>query len=239
MRIALFSDVHGNVTALQAVLRELRERGPFDAVVCAGDMVLMGPSPEEVVDLLRAEGVKMVRGNCDDMVSGLLPIETEAGSDPVRLERFRVHVKWTRERLGEERLDFLRSLPVTRTFDPAPGQSLLVCHASPSFTNQPLPRPDLLRTEGAKYYGDTEARVIAVGHWHQPSLTLLGERIVLNVSSVSIPMDGRPIACFTIAEWRDGIWSFEQYRVDYDIAPEIHRIRERNMPLPPWPKLEE
>ncbi|BCU82708.1 hypothetical protein JIR001_24910 [Polycladomyces abyssicola] len=239
MRIALFSDIHGNVTALKAVLREIRERGPFDAVVCAGDIVFLGPSPEEVVDLLRAEGVAMVRGNCDDMVTGQLPIETEAASDPVRMERFRAHLEWNRRRLGEERLDFLRSLPVTLTFDPAPGQALLVCHASPVSTHRPLPRPDLLRTEGEKYYGETEARVIAAGHWHQPSVTLLGDRIVLNVSSVSIPGDGRPIACYTVAEWQDGIWSFEQYRVDYDLAPEIHRIRERNMPQPPWPKLEE
>jgi predicted phosphodiesterase len=238
MRIALFSDVHGNVTALEAVMKEIREKGPLDAVVCAGDIVFYGPSPEEVVDLLRAEGVSMVRGNCDDMVTGQLSIETVA-SDPVRLDWLRAHVKWTRERLGEERLEFLRSLPVTRTFDPAPGQSLLVCHASPLSTNEPLPRPDILRKEGQQYYGETEARVIAVGHWHQPSVTLLGERMMLNVSSVSIPMDGRPIACYTIAEWRDGIWSFEQYRVDYDLAPVIHRIRDRKMPLPPWPKLEE
>jgi hypothetical protein len=67
---------------------------------------------------------------------------------------------------------------------------------------------------------------------------LLGERIVLNVSAVSLPRDGRPIACFTIAEWQDGIWSFELYRVDYDLVPEIRRIRERNMPRPPWPELE-
>jgi predicted phosphodiesterase len=239
MRIAMFSDVHGNATALKAVLREIRKRGPFDAVVCAGDMVFLGSSPKEVVDILRAEGVSMVRGNCDDMVTGLLSIETEAGSDPVRMERFRAHVEWNQKQLGEERLDFLRSLPVTLTFDPAPGQSLLVCHASPTSTNRPLPRPDLLRTEGEKYYGETEARVIAVGHWHQPSVTLLGDRIVLNVSNVSIPRDERPIACFTVAEWQDGIWSFEQYRVEYDLAPEIHRIRERNMPQPPWPKLEE
>lgn len=238
MRIALFSDVHGNAAALEAVMKEIRERGSMDAVVCAGDMVFLGPSPEEVVDILQAEEIRMVRGNADDLVSGLLPIETEAGSDPRRLDRLRAHVEWNRVRLGEERLDFLRSLPVTLTLEPAPGQALLVCHASPTSTYQPLPRPDLLKAKGGTYYGETEARVIAVGHWHQPSVTLLGERIVLNVSAVSLPRDGLPIACFTIAEWQDGIWSFELYRVDYDIVPEIRRIRERNMPRPPWPELE-
>lgn len=230
MRIGLFSDVHGNLAALNAVLEALNQHSPLDARVCAGDMVYLGPSPAEVLDRLQKEGVQLTRGNADDMVTGLLP--PEAPPNPCVAAILAEHVTWNRDRLRPDQLELLRTLPLTLRFG-----TLLVCHSSPESHNDTYPRlHEHSLTELRRVYGVPGVQAVACGHWHNPGVAPLGDVTLVNVSCVSIPVDGKPMAGYTIAEYHDGFWSFQQHRVTYDLAPEIARMQERSMPKPPWPR---
>jgi predicted phosphodiesterase len=233
MRLALFSDVHGNLSALEAVLAAIEPQGPFDALVCAGDLIYLGSSPAEVIAHLRQAGVQAVRGNCEDYVVGLRSV-TDSQAPLDRIQLHQEHIGWNHGRLSEEDLAYLRNLPLTLAFEPAPGHRLLVCHATPESTD-----PDfslvtrLSEDELRRHYAG--AGVVAFGHWHGPFMAALKELTLLNISSVSLPFDAQPQAAYTVAEWQQGLWSFRQYRVAYDLATEVARIRERAMPRPPWP----
>lgn len=87
VRIALFSDVHGNLAALEAILNELDRRGPFDKTVCAGDLVYLGPSPEEVVECLQQSDIVCLRGNCEGMVTGQIEVGRRRRKGPRREPR--------------------------------------------------------------------------------------------------------------------------------------------------------
>lgn len=236
MRIALFSDVHGNLTALEAVLADLDQRGPFDMTVCAGDLVLLGPSPGEVVERLIEEDVACILGNCDGIVTGKIPVEAPAAVRPV----MEVHRKWTVGRLTEKQLQWLAALPVERRISP-PGSDdssndLLVVHATPrSFHDDPsLCEPGLPEDEARQVFGPTGARAVAFGHRHGHFIRTSGEQTLVNVSPVSIMPDLSPAASYTMATWHGDHWVFEQYRAPYDPGPELARARSRAMPGHPW-----
>ena len=238
MRVALFSDVHGNLSALEAVLAALPGHGRIDATVCAGDLVFLGASPAAVVDTLVAAGVQLLRGNADDLVTGQLPLPEAVPADRPDLPALlAAHIEWNRGQLGEERLALLRQLPLTRHFAPAPAERLVVCHATPQDNNSVYPGLKHPAAELRQAYAPAEARAVAFGHWHRPGVALLGDLALVNVACVSLPEDGQALAGYTIAEWHDDFWSFRQFRVPYDLAPEVERMRQRGMPRPPWPRV--
>lgn len=109
-RVAIFSDVHSNYLALQAVLQDI-ELKKVDAVVCAGDLVGYGPAPNEVIGLIREKGIKTVSGNYDDAIANFRPV---CGCDYISARAQEVgeySIRFTKEVLKEENLQFLLSLP--------------------------------------------------------------------------------------------------------------------------------
>lgn len=219
MRIAIYSDVHGNLAGLRAVLAALEAAGPFDHVVAAGDHALIGPRPAETLALLRETGHVLLIGNHDrDLVL----------ADPPAY--LRVPVFHARAALGEEGCAFLAGLPERWRVCPAPGQELLVVHASPANpAGQRSPdappasafavEPDTPEEELSARFGGTGAAVVAFGHYHHPFVRRWREGVLVNVASVSFPVDGALLASFSVLTW-DGAWSVEQHRVPFDVADE-------------------
>lgn len=122
MRIALFSDVHGNLSALEAILTELERLGPFDATVCAGDLVFLGPSPGEVVERLKESDIVCLRGNCEGIVTGqILP---DAPPIPDIKKALTAHKDWTVAQLTSEQLHWLGELPIQYRISPTGGNSI-------------------------------------------------------------------------------------------------------------------
>lgn len=226
MRVAVFSDVHGNLAGLEAVLAELDRLGPFDRRICAGDVALFGPSPGEAVDRLREPGIETVRGNTDDYVAR--PSDAPEG--------VRAHVAWCRERLAPAQLEWLASLPPAVRLSPAPGADLLVVHASPRTPHEDvrLCAPGLPAAEARSVFGASGARVVAFGHRHGGFVALYGDLTLVNVSAVSITPDGRPAAAFAVLTWHGDHWTVEPHRVAYDPSPELERARQRGMPAHAW-----
>src|SRR5215475_7628463 len=118
MRIVIFSDVHGNVVALEAVLAEIRRTAAPDALFVAGDLAMLGPRPAEALALLRSlDGARFVMGNTDKDV-----VEWPVGD---------ADIDWTRAHLSADDMAFLRGLPFEQRLEVAPGHELLVVHANP------------------------------------------------------------------------------------------------------------
>ena len=121
MRVAVVSDIHGNLTAFEAVLADIRQCSP-DLILHGGDLAAGGSSPIEIVDRIRSLGWQGVMGNADEMLvqpDSLEKFASQSSAPPALWEAIREIELATRSRLGEERLACLCELPSVKTQDPS------------------------------------------------------------------------------------------------------------------------
>lgn len=202
MRVAIFSDVHGNVRALEAVLAVVRDRGPFDQVINAGDLAFGGPRPREALDLLMAGGYPTILGNTDVWIAGI-----EEGGGSV--------VAWARRQLEPRHEQFLRQLPTSYRVEPPGGPPLVVVHATPTSLSDMLD-PAAPAPAVARMFEQASTRTLVYGHIHRPYVREVADGLVVNTGSVGFPFDGVPKPSFAICELTGGRWSAEIVRVSYD-----------------------
>lgn len=213
MRLAIVSDVHGNLTAFDAVVADIARRAP-DLVLHGGDLVLMGPEPAGVVDRVRELGWPGVVGNTDEV----LWRPEEQGRQRERAPKlhrlltliFDAYAPATLERLGEDRVAWLRALPAEQRVE-----DLVLVHAAPGDLWR-APMPGAEDDELAAVYGPLHAGAAVYGHIHRPYIRKLPVLIVANSGSVGMPWDGDPRASYLLVE--DG--RPQVVRVDYDVERE-------------------
>jgi predicted phosphodiesterase len=227
MRVALLSDVHGNLTALNAVRAALSDAGPLDSVIVAGDLLLGGAWPVEVWEALTADGYVLVQGNTDAELAGLIEPALDPGH-PYQ-QAYAARFKWTLSQIDGSIQHALRELPREHRVS-TPAGDLLVVHASPRGLDDRAGAPHNTAAEVAAAYGGTGASAIAFGHWHQSFVRPTPSALLINVASVSIPLDGRPLAAYTILTASPDGWIVEQRRVPYDADESANMERERHMP---------
>jgi putative phosphoesterase len=223
MRIAVVSDVHGNLPALEAVLDDLRRRAP-DLVIQGGDLGLMGARPAEVVDRIRELGWPGVVGNTDELLwradEHARQLERAPALAPLLRLLFDHYAPHTGEQLGDERLAWLRGLPATYTSD-----ALTVVHAAPGDLWR-APMPDASDAELTSTYAPLEAGLVTYGHIHRGFIRDLNELTVVNAGSVGMPWDGDPRASYLLVD--DG--APQLVRVAYDIEDEARALRDTGHP---------
>ena len=213
MRIAIVSDVHGNLTAFDAVLADLRRRGP-DLVLHGGDLALMGARPAEVIDRVRELGWPGVMGNTDEVL--WRPQEQRRQEQlapklaPLLSLIFQEYAPATLELLGEERVAWLRGLPGSQRLE-----HLALVHAAPEDLWR-APSPDAGDAELSSVYGPLDTAIAVYGHIHRPYARALGDLTVANSGSVGMPWDGDPRASYLLIE--DG--RPRVVRVRYDVERE-------------------
>ncbi len=202
MRIVVFSDIHGNIVALEAVLADIRRTGWPDALFIAGDLVLGGPRPAESLALLRSiPGARFVKGNCDDYVADLQDLAEDA--------------LFARNRMTAADLLFLDSMPVRASIEVAANHSLFVCHANPQNLEDPI-KPDSDEAIIRPLISGITAEVVAFGHYHVPFVRHLPPWMLVDVASVGLPRDGDRRSVYAVLTWQAGRWSAEHRRVEYD-----------------------
>jgi putative phosphoesterase len=223
VRIAAVSDVHGNLTALEAVVADVARRG-VDLVVHGGDLALMGPRPAEVVDRIRELGWSGVVGNTDELLwrpeEHARQLERAPALAALLSLLFDAYAPNTRERLGEERLAWLRALPAE-----CRAGGLTVVHAEPDDLWR-APMPDATDGELLAAYRRLGAEQVAYGHIHRPFTRTLGSLMIANAGSVGMPWDGDARAAYLLIE--DGV--AEVIRVEYDIEAEVRALRAASHP---------
>lgn len=227
-RIALVSDVHGNITAYEAVLADIASRG-ITRVINLGDVVGKGPRGAACTDLTRERCEATVRGNWEVFVASP---EAPEGEGPA----------WWHGELGAERRDWLLGLPGSLDLRLS-GRIVRLVHASPidEFTRvhrDPDPETFAMMFEPTPFTGDgPSADVLVYGDIHDAFLEMQGERTLVNVGSVGNPLDG-PVPSYVILEGDDGAdgadgaapFGVQFVRVPYDVEAEIAVAHERVMP---------
>jgi protein phosphatase len=222
-RIAVISDIHGNMPALEATLRDIRQRN-ISTIFCLGDLVGKGPHSERAVDICRAECAVTVKGNWDDFIVG----ETD---DPTLL--------WHRQRLGRTRLDYLKSLPGTLEFFMS-GKHVRLFHASQYGVHYRGRMNDSIEKH-AEMFANTEftgntfqPNVVGYGDIHSAYLKSFQNRLLFNVGSVGNPLDITQ-ASYAILEGAygsrtDDVFAVQLIRVPYDIELAITQAEDAQMP---------
>ena len=228
-RVAVLSDVHGNLTALSAVRAALKKERP-DHVLIAGDHVFQGPDPAGVVDALRemeASGATIVQGNTDVAVADFdyaaaFPWFTDGVPDS-----FRDAAEWAHDQLGDERVAWLRRLPSERRLM-LDDTMLLGCHASPGSQTQGFD-PQLDPTVTIERVSRTDARVICCGHTHLPEIRDLGWKVIVNAGSAGWVFDGDPTASWALIEVDGESANAEIRRAEFDTMEVANAISARGL----------
>jgi predicted phosphodiesterase len=233
VRLGLLSDVHGNLAGLRAVAAALRRETDLAGVVVAGDHVWGGPRPREVWELLGELGWTLVRGNEDEALAAadLSQVDLMLMPDFRYRRAYAAHHAWTRARLGPAAAAALGSLPFAHRIA-TPAGDLLVVHASPHRTTDRRGGPHNSGDEVEAAYARTGASLTAFGHWHASFVRTTPSGLLVNVASVGLPLDGEPLAAYTVVTARPDGWLVEQRRVAYDPAEEAAAAAA--VALPPW-----
>jgi predicted phosphodiesterase len=232
MRIAVFSDVHGNLSALEAVLEDIACRS-VDEVVFAGDLCMVGPRPAESLRKVQGSKIVSIYGNTDDWVLGR--------QEPP--EKLAALAKWTMAQLSESERIWLDGLAFSQRFSPTGlvEDDLLAVHANPLDVNQVIfpPEEEQMARYGrvrqrddelAGLVAETHAAALAFGHLHIPSERTWKQLKLFNISSVSMPGDGDPRAKYGIFTWNGDAWSFERCVVEYTIRRELEAYQREQPP---------
>jgi diadenosine tetraphosphatase ApaH/serine/threonine PP2A family protein phosphatase len=231
MRILIISDIHANLTALDAVLNHI---GQVDAVWCLGDLVGYGPDPNDCISRIRnLPNLVCLLGNHD--AAALDQIETDSFNPDARLA-----ILWTREQLTEESTSFLKTLPEKAVVD-----HVTLAHGSP---RQPVWEYLLDTRTATVNFEHFETPYCLVGHTHLPVLyhlpdesrvarlivpdafmqLTLAPRAILNPGSVGQPRDRDPRAAYSIFDSTQNTYEFS--RVPYNISAVQARMEDANLP---------
>jgi predicted phosphodiesterase len=236
MRIALLSDIHANLPALEAVLAAIEARGDVELVHHLGDLVGYAPWPNETVDLLRERRLAGVAGNYDSTVA--LDYEHCGCKYENRLqaELSQRSFEWTKANVTEQTRRFLRQLPFRLDLRPDGGHTskpqLVLVHATPTLNTLywTEDRPDSFSIKMARAAGARRGDVLAFGHTHVPWHREVEGIHLINAGSVGRPKDGDWRACYAIVEMRSDQTVVEFARVEYDLERAVEGIRASELP---------
>jgi predicted phosphodiesterase len=229
MRVAVVSDIHGNRTAFDAVLADLRQTSP-DLILHGGDLAASGASPAEIVDRIRDLGWQGVVGNTDEMLwmpESLAEFAKQMPQLQPMWSAIQEIATATCEALGEERLAWLRGLPRVQIRGP-----MALVHASPESLWR-APAPEASDAELESVYGPLGRPIAVYGHIHRPyirSVSGASGITVANTGSVSLSYDGDPRAAYLLLDDSQP----EIRRVEYDVDSEIKALSACGLPHSDW-----
>lgn len=227
MRFAIFSDVHSNLPALDAVLADIAAAN-VDARYVLGDLVGYAPWPNEVLERLRAEQIPIVMGNYDD---GTGFDRDECGcayTNPQEKGLGDRGFGWTKANTSEANKAWLRTLEPQIRFE-ADGRRYLLVHGSPRRINEYLyeDKPD---ETFARIAAGANADVIICGHTHRQYDKTVGAARFVNVGSAGKPKDRDPRACWALVETGPDAVNVEFRRVTYGVEAAARAVEASELP---------
>ena len=235
MRYAFISDIHGNLPALEAALADISERD-VDATFHLGDLVGYGPWPNEVIELIRSEGIAGVAGNYDTTIALDHPGCGCQHDDP-RQKALSAHsYAWTLAHTSAANRRFLASLPFRLDLRPfgghAAGPGLILVHGAATLNTVYWreDRSDRFCGKMTARLGAREGDAVFFGHTHKPWIRRFNGRTLVNTGSVGRPKDGDPRGSYALVDiGADGI-GVTFPRIAYDLDRTIAAIAESGLP---------
>ncbi len=233
MRIALISDIHGNLVALEAALADIA-RHSADRIVCLGDVALEGPQPVEVIRRLHDLSIPVIKGNTDDWLLNPKPKKAKNEAERRKIEMG----LWAIEQLSAADRALVEGYAMTLSFDLG-RLSLLCYHGSPRSCEHRI-RPHTPAKRLVEYFRGHQETLLAGGHTHEAMVRRFGESILLNPGSVGAPViesktSSRDIyyptwAEYALVESEGGGLSISLRRVPYALADLEASVRASGLP---------
>lgn len=227
MKIAVISDIHGNLTALDAVLEDIENQG-CEKVFVLGDYAMAGPRPSETVNwFMKQQGnpnYKMIQGNTDFMIANYTDelYDSVKNKAPIMAEALKDDVKI----LNIIQKDFLKNLPIQLQIEEE-GVKILLVHGSPRKNNEDI-LPDTPLNEVEEMLKNVEADVVLCGHTHIPcGFQLPNKKTVVNVGSIGRPFTQDPKSCYLKLTVENGKCLFEHRFVEYDTKTASDVLKKR------------
>jgi predicted phosphodiesterase len=236
MKYALFSDVHGNLPALEAVLADIDARDDVDAVYHLGDLGGYAPWPNEVVALLRERGITGIAGNYDSTVATNYEHCGCKAETQRQEELSHLSYGWTLEHVTAETKRFFATLPFRMDLRPRGGHKsrpqVVLVHGTPTLNTLywTEERPDTFCVKMARAANAREGDMIAFGHTHKPWHREVAGIRFLNTGSVGKPKDGDWRAGYVLVEAEEEIGEVEFVRVEYDLERTVEGILRSELP---------
>ena len=238
--LAVISDIHANIIALEAVLEDIRENfTEITEYICPGDLVGYGPNPSDVIDKLISETrfTAVTKGNHDHAIGG-------GGRDIANFDKYigkfnryaQQAIKWQADVLSPEEKTFLYQLPSSRTISYKNNEiSISIIHGSPQYPLDEYIRPNTPEQKDLFPFMELfEIGILLLGHTHIPfvdkskSAETGQDLLMCNPGSVGQPRDRDPRASYAVLDLEN--LTAEIIRVDYDIDTVAKRINSANLP---------
>ena len=187
MKIAIISDIHGNLEALKATLKDIEKRN-VDRIICLGDTIAKGIHPKECLDLIKENCEIVLQGNCDAHFS----MEHEHIDKMPDQEQKRI--KWNQSLINKEDREYLLKLPFCYEFYMS-GSLVRLFHATPTVNNKAILNVDSIETKYQMFLpskntvSQMKADVVIYGHIHHPYMDKIYNKTLINVGSVGNSFD--------------------------------------------------
>ncbi len=227
MRLVIFSDIHGNLAALQAVLAHITKLGAVDNIVINGDFCAFGPRPAECLSMVRSlPNALFVQGNTDRYLTARpSPVATEDSNRA----RLRAACGWGAQEIGEDGLKFLVGLPAKQEISVRELPHILVVHGSTRSDEEGI-GPNSTASDLEAIVQGVPPGLLFCGHTHIPWDKTIGTVRLINEGAVGLPYDGDQRDRYALVTSIDSGWSVELHGVEYDVRSVIDDLRNRNHP---------
>ena len=232
MRIAVISDIHSNIYALQAVLNDLRNHN-IDMIVCTGDLVGYGTRPNEVIELLKENKIFTIMGNYDDAIGNHKIMCGCDYPDPKDAEKASLSMHFTSQTTTHENKLYLKNLPKEATFY-FNNKTIRFVHGSTRLINEYLKENS---NEAIEVMNELVEDILVCGHTHIPYAKYYGDKLLVNAGSVGKPKTNNPNANYVIIDIKnsdeisktDSNVEVEILEVEYDFEKIAKEIEEDNI----------
>lgn len=216
MRVAIISDIHGNMQALEAVLTDI-EKENCEKIFCLGDLAMAGPEPVKVIERIKSlykQGkIEVIQGNTDEMIGNF--------NDEI-LQRVKKHAPIMANALVSDAKiiptglkEFLKNLPPQKELE-IEGLRVLLVHGSPRKNDENI-MPDMPIEQIEEMVAGTDTDLIFCGHTHLPcGYQTSKKQTIVNDGSVGRPFTPEPKACYVIADFKDKSFQIQHKFVEYD-----------------------
>ncbi|SHJ71834.1 phosphoesterase, MJ0936 family [Anaerobranca californiensis DSM 14826] len=225
MKIAVISDIHSNIEALNSVLNKIQEEN-CQQIICLGDLVGYGPHPNEVIERIKGLNIPTILGNYDEAVGFYLPSCGCKIDNEWQKKQSENSLKWTQNHTSEINKKWLRGLP-EELFVEYNGKKIYATHGSPNAINEYIYESEVEKIK--EVLENIDVDIILLGHTHFPYIKKYKDKLILNPGSVGKPKDGDNRGSFAQIQFENGQVTVQIIRVSYDIDKVVADINKTSL----------